>query len=146
MAALRMGPVHAREDRSLDKAVALEVVGYRWVEWNHRALRGAPLDRPGRFLALPDDPLAHLHVPASSGACEADQAMAHVPHFSLLADHALRAADASGLFSAGGAVATREGADWRVRTPDGTVDVADAEFAVALCRAALAWVRRTRSR
>lgn len=143
MAALRLGPLSAREDRGLDEAVALEVAGYRWVVWNHQALRGSPLERPGRFLALPDDPLAHFHVPAPSGARQADEAMAHVPHYSVLADDALRAADGAGLFSVGGALVSRNGADWRVRTPEGAVDVADPRLSVALCRAALAWVRRT---
>jgi hypothetical protein len=146
MAALRLGSVRSRVDRALDAAVAQEVVGYRWVEWNHQALRGSPLERPGRFLALPDDPLAHLHVPASPGARQADEAMAHVPHYSVLADDALRAADVSGLFADGGAVVARGGDGWRVRTPDGAVDVSHPELPMALCQAALAWVRGTRSR
>lgn len=146
MAALRLGPVRPREDRPLDEAVALEVAGYRWVEWNHQALRGSPLERPGRFLSLPDDLLAHLHLPASRHARRADEAMAQVPHYSLLADDAMRAADVSGLFSAGGAVVFRDGAVWRVRTRDGAVDVAEPELPVALCQAALAWVRGARSR
>ncbi len=139
-----LGP---RPDRALDEAVAVEVAGYRWVEWNHRALRGAPLDRPGRFLALPDDPLSHLHVEPGPGVRPTDDALAQVPHYSLLVDDAVRAAEAAGVFTDGGAVVGKsDDGRWHVHLLPAHAGVFDERLAVALCRAALLWVRRGRVR
>lgn len=134
--------VRPSPNRSLDQAIAEEVAGFRWVEWNHAALRGAPIDRPGRFLARPDDPLAHLHLAAGQDVKPAADALAHVPHYSRLVDAALGAAEAAGVFRGAGATFDRA-ADgrWRVRIPALDVEIFDTEPAVVLCRAALEWVR-----
>lgn len=134
-------------DRSLDQAIAEEVTGFRWVEWNHLALRGAPLDRPGRFLALADDPLAHLHVAAGRNVAPDADALAHVPLYSRLVDEALAAAAAAGIFNQAAATFDRA-ADgrWRVRIPALDTEILDDEPAVALCQAALRWARRKSGR
>ncbi|GMV05756.1 MAG: hypothetical protein AMXMBFR53_20330 [Gemmatimonadota bacterium] len=130
--------------RDLDVAVALEVGGYRWVEWNHAALRGAPLDAPGRFLAHEGDPLGHLHVPASPGAEPSEDALARVPHYAALVEEAFRAAQAAGVFTSGGARLEKGAGGWRVEFPSLGVCVEDLDLCVALCTAALRWAHVAR--
>lgn len=146
MAPLSRRAVRPGRHRSLDEAVAVEVAGYRWVEWNHEALRGAPLDRPGRFLAREDEPLAHLHVPAREGVPPSEEALAHVPHYALVADDAWRAVEASGLLDAGEVSVARSGdGRWRVRVAEALLEASGEGLAAALCTAALGFVRRSRA-
>jgi hypothetical protein len=102
----------------LDSQIATRVFGYRWVEWNHAFLRGAPLDTPGRFLASPDHALAHLHVDAASGTEPAPDALSLVPPFTTSLDHAFEAAS-------------------------GGLRVAGPRLASTLCQATIAWLDRS---
>lgn len=122
----------------LDRQIAVRVYGYRWVEWKHALLRGGPLDAPGRFLADPADPLAHLHSPAPLAAPLADQPFRRVPHYSTDVRQAIRAAARAGLFaSAGVRMGQAEDGGWWVETDRPAVRVEAAGLATALCRATL---------
>ena len=128
--------------RQLDLDVALEIMGYRWVEWRHEALQGAPLDQPGRFLARADDPLSHLHTPAASGVPELRDALSKLPRYSGNLDLAMDVASQVGLFREGGAELKR-GADgtWilDVTATERRYDGPEAPRLV--CTAALEWNR-----
>lgn len=132
--------------RDLDMAVALEVAGFRWVSWNREAVGGAPLASPGRFLAHPDDLLAHLHRQCGTEVKVSEQSIARVPAYSSNADDAFRAADASGLFSQGEARLRRSpSGTWVIEIPGLDPPVSSRDLPTALCRAALRWVRSRRA-
>jgi len=132
-------------DRQLDAAVAVEVAGFRWVVWNEAALGGAPLATPGRFLAHPDDLLAHLHLPAGAEAPLAAGSLDRVPRFTEDLDAAVRAAEGAGLFAEAGAAVRRRGdGAWVVEIAATGEGVEGEKLADAVCRAALRWARHRR--
>jgi hypothetical protein len=138
-------PASGRPPRDpLDSEIAIRVFGYRWVEWNHALLRGAPLETPGRFLASPDHALAHLHVDAAPGTEPAPDALTLVPPFTTSLDRAFDAAQKVGLFGGGYACLRRtaEG-DWSIETASGGFRVAGRRLAPTVCRAAIAWLDRS---
>jgi hypothetical protein len=128
----------------LDSQIATRVFGYRWVEWNHAFLRGAPLDTPGRFLASPDHALAHLHVDAASGTEPAPDALSLVPPFTTSLDHAFDAAENVGLFGDGDVSLRRTvNGDWCIEAASGGLRVAGPRLASTLCQATIAWLDRS---
>ena len=90
----------ARTERelALDLDVGLRIERYRWVEWNHGALVGRPVDEEGRFVAHPGDLMAHLQTDAGDTVPFADHPYERLPRFSLEPGPALRAAERAGLF------------------------------------------------
>lgn len=129
--------------RRLDLDVAVRIMGYRWVEWNHALLHGAPLDQPGRFLARPDDPLAHLQTPARPGTPDQEGALGALPRFSRDLQLALEAAKAVGLFRDGDADLSRgTDGDWALEVRAGGRRYAGPSAAAVVCRAALDWLSR----
>lgn len=123
--------------RHLDIEVATRVMDYRWVEWDHAALLGGPLDEPGRFLARPDQITSHLHVLADRTAPLNRSPLRYVPRYSRAADEALIAADAAGVFTAGAGTLSRDGDRWVVLLRVTGDRFADDEVAAVLCRAAV---------
>lgn len=120
----------------LDLQVALRVEGYRWVEWNHRAVGEAPLDEPGRFVGHPGDLLAHLYVEAGTEVPCSDGPYARLPRYSLEPGPALRAAERAGLFTGEGvAVRCSPTGTWTVESSD--VRLEDECLPRLLSRAAL---------
>lgn len=89
-------------DLALDLDVGLRIEGYRWVEWNHAALAGRPVDQEGRFVGHPGDLLAHLQVEVGEDVPLASHPYIHLPRFSLEPGPALRAAERAGLFGGSG--------------------------------------------
>jgi hypothetical protein len=131
---------------SLDEQIAVRVGGFRWVEWNHALLAGAPLDAPGRFLARPDHFLGHLHIPAAQDAPLADRPLAHVPHFATCLDHAAHAAELAGLFRAGGSTLWQgDDGKWWIKVENGSIRLSDERLPALICRASLAFVDRQSS-
>lgn len=133
---------HPDSLRRLDAQVAERVLGYQWVEWNHALLAGAPLDRPGRFLAPPDSPLSHLRNAADCTIAVASHPYREVPPFSTNLDAACDAAVRGGLFArAGASLSQGADGDWvvRFRQDAGPHVVSAPTAAIALCRAALAF-------
>lgn len=132
------GSIGARTERDLelDLEVGLEVEGYQWVEWNHRAIAEAPLDEPGRFVGHPGDLLSHLYVEAASDVPLSERPYARLPRYSLEPGPALRAAERAGLFEGEGVVVSCSTAGvWRIHGPE--VDVEDECLPRLLCRAAI---------
>jgi hypothetical protein len=102
-------------DLLLDLEVGLGVEGYRWVEWNHRAIAEAPLDEPGRFIGHPGDLLAHLYMDARDDVPCSDQPYVRLPRYSLEPGPSLRAAERAGLFAGDGvAVSCSSTGTWKV--------------------------------
>lgn len=128
-----------REDRGLDADVATRLLGFRWVEWNHARLGGAPIDETGAFLVPPDDPLDHLYVAASHATPRRSDAYARVPRFSSSTADAFVAARAARLFDAGRAVLYRREAVWCVDIPASGARFEGRALPAVLVRAALAW-------
>lgn len=136
-----LGAVSMRsaEEEQLDVDVATRIMGYRWVRWNRRALAGAPLYEPGRFLAPPDDPTAHLAEEAAADIPRQQDPLKRVPRYSSREDLAFRVASTAGLFLRGKALLLRD--------PDGrwVVEVRGASLTSRslpelLCRASLRWL------
>lgn len=131
--------------RSVDIDVALEVTGYRWVIWREGFLQGAPLQTAGRFLAHPEDLLAHLHAPATTKTPVGPDGDARVPRYSEDVEDAFRAAAAADLFGEGRACLGRSAAGvWTIRLAGLGETVESESLAEALCLASLLWVRRDR--
>jgi hypothetical protein len=128
----------------LDSQIAVRVFGFRWVEWNHALLRGALLDKPGRFLASPDDVLAHLHVHAAPGTEPAPDALNLVPRYTTDLNQAFDVAGKVGLFGDGHAILRRTAdGDWCIETASGGLCVDGPLLASIVCRAAIAWLDRS---
>lgn len=120
--------------------IALRADHHRWVEWNHQALAGAPLDAPGRFVAPQDGPLSHMQIPASLGAPLAENPYRYLKPYSTRVALAISIADSIGLFGRGEARLDRADANtWRV-VAEGVPDLRDTALARLLCRAALAYL------
>lgn len=118
--------------------VATRLFGFRWVEWNRRALGGSPLYTSGRFLAPPDYPMSHLLEEASGTAPLHDHAIAKVPEYSGDASCAYQAAERAGLFGAGRAVLFREDdGSWVVEVRGRRLS--SPELPEVICRASLEW-------
>lgn len=112
-------PDRTERDLALDLEVGLRIEGYRWVEWNHRAIGEAPLDEPGRFVGHPGDLLAHLYVEAGADIPLSDRPYARLPRYSLEPGPALRAAERAGLFMGEGvAVSCSSAGTWKVESAD----------------------------
>ena len=130
----------AAGSRELDVEVATRITGYRWVEWNHDALDGAPIDEPGRFLAHPDEPTYHLCSPAPPGTPDAQHPFRFVPPYSTNLDSALDAAEHVGLFRSGNAILTEApGGRWLLEIGATGERFEGSEAASVVCRAVLAW-------
>lgn len=130
-------------DRQLDLRVAVTIMGYRWVEWNHALLQGALVDEPGRFLARPDAPLAHLQVPASPSARDRLDALASLPEFASDLQLAAEAAETTGLFRHGGAgLSQKPNGEWILEVAASGRWYSGDNPASLVCLAALDWVRR----
>lgn len=131
------GPRHRTErDLELDLEVGLRIEGYRWVEWNHRALGEAPVDEPGRFVGHPGDLLAHLYVEADANLPLSARPYARLPRYSLEPGPALRAAERAGLFAGHGvAVSCSSTGTWKVQRS--AVQLEDECLPRLLSRAAL---------
>ena len=126
----------SERDLMLDLEVGLRVEGYRWVQWNHRAIADAPLDEPGRFVGHPGDLLAHLYMEAAPDVPLSDRPYARLPRYSLEPGPALRAAERAGLFVGGGvAVSCSSTGTWKVGWSD--IELEDDCFPRLLSRAAL---------
>lgn len=145
-----MGPVDLvsadpTRARALDLDVALEVGGYRWIEWNEWALAGASRGTRSGVSSHPHDLLAHLHLPAAPSALPAPDQFARAPRFSELMEKALGAAEGTGIFSHGHATLTQTYSGvWRIDLPEAGRSVEGANLRVVLCEASLLWVRRER--
>lgn len=126
------------EQERLDVEVATALFGFRWVQWNTRALSGSPIYTPGRFLAPPDDNMAHLYEDAPARAPLHDHATAKVPEYSGDVSCAFAAAERAGLFSDGRAVLLQEGgADWVVEVRG--LRLTSSRLPEVLCRASMEW-------
>jgi len=140
----RQGRGEIRRD-PLDEQVAVQVGGFRWVEWNHAALRGAPLDAPGRFLAPPDHFLWHLQIPADPSTPPAQHPLRLVPRFSNDLGQAMRAAERAGLFSRGHAVLRRKGSgNWCIEADEGRIRLEGERLPALICEASLVFVHGLR--
>jgi hypothetical protein len=125
----------------LDEQVALRVAGFRWAEWNHALLAGAPLDTPGRFLVRPDHVLGHLQMPARPDTPLADHPLDLVPHFSLDLNHAIDATEQAGLFRQGRATLRRSvDGMWWIEVMNGGIRLSNEHLPVLLCEASLAFM------
>ncbi len=114
--------------------------GYRWVEWKHEALGGAPLDEPGRFLGAPTDALAHLQKAAEPGAPLATAPYRNLRRYSTDRAAALAVAETVGLFGTGGASLSRDpSGTWHLGADHG-IALDDACLARLICRAVLSYV------
>lgn len=123
-------------DLQVDLKVGLRIEGYHWVEWNHPAIREAPLDEPGRFVGHPGDLLAHLYVDADESVPLAETPYVRLPRYSLEPGPALRAAERAGLFAGEGVALSCTAAGlWRVSTRE--VRLEDECLPRLLSRAAL---------
>jgi hypothetical protein len=125
-------------DRSLDESVALEILGYHWVQWRRDTGFNGPPER-GRFLAPPKGLLSHLQVPASPEVPVAEDPFRYLPPFSTDAGAAMELAERVGLFEAGGAVleVTSQGL-WSCLSKDRGEIASGQTLAEAVCRACLA--------
>jgi hypothetical protein len=125
----------------LDEQVALRVAGFRWAEWNHALLGGAPLDTPGRFLVRPDHVLGHLQIAAHLDTPLADHPLDLVPHFSMDLNHAMNAAEQAGLFRHGCA-RLRRSVDgmWWIEVMNDGIRLSNEHLPVLLCEASLAFM------
>lgn len=125
-------------EKDLDVKVATRLMGYRWVVWNRKALRGSPLYTPGRFLAPPDHLSAHLTEPADASTPVHAQPLAKVPRWSEDMERAFAVAETVGLFSKAKAVLLRgDGGEWTVEFRGSRLTCRD--LAELLCRASLEW-------
>lgn len=130
--------VRTREQERLDVEVATTLFGFRWVQWNERALGGSPLYTPGRFLAPPDDAMAHLYEDAGETSRLHEHAVAKVPEYSGDEWCAFMAADRARLFTEGHAVLFREeSGDWVIDARG--LKLTATQLPALLCRAALQW-------
>lgn len=133
-------PPSERCDRTLDVQVAVRADGYRWVEWKHEALGGAPLDEPGRFLGAPTDPLVHLQKGAEPGAPLAAAPYRNLRHYATDRAAALAVAEKVGLFGTGAASLSRDRSGrWHLAAARG-IALDDACLARLICLAVLAYV------
>lgn len=107
-------------DAALDVAVGVRIEGYRWVEWSHGALRGAPIDQPGKF------PYRHL------------------PPYASDAGFAVRAGERAGMFRGRGLrLSCSPMGRWRVVVDDPELSLEDDRLPRLLCRAVLRWLDLT---
>lgn len=128
----------SEEQEHLDIEVAMQLMGFRWVEWSKAALGGAPLYTPGRFLASLDDMTSHLYTEAAPETPLSDQALARVPRYSQDDTLAFAAAEASGLFAEGHATLSRDlDGSWVIDVEGDRL--ASRALPDLLCRAALHW-------
>lgn len=126
------------EQERLDIEVATGLFGFRWVQWNERALGGSPLYAPGRFIAPPDDAMAHLFEEAGEGSPLHDHAVAKVPEYSGDETCAFRAAERARLFIDGNAILFREGdGQWVIEVRG--LKMRSPRLPMLLCRASLRW-------
>lgn len=127
--------------------MAREAGGFRWVVWNTSALPSSALEGRGRFLARPDDLLAHFHLPAGPELPESEDSLALVPPYAVDLDEIFPVAERAGLFAAAGAIlqGDPEGG-WLVRFPGEEGCERGEHLAEVLCRATLRWVRKGSSR
>lgn len=138
-----VGMGRSEAEERLDIEVATRLFGFRWVEWNQRALGGSPLYTPGRFLAPPDYPLSHMLEEAATTSPLHAHATAKVPEYSSDETCAHLAAERAGLFSVGKAVVSRaDDGSW-------VVDVQGRRLTAprlpeVICRASLDWAGATR--
>lgn len=131
-------------DADLDVAVGVRVEGYRWVEWSHGTLRGAPIDQPGKFLGHPGDLLSHLYVEASPDARTAPEPYRHLPPYASDAGFALRAGERAGMFRGRGLrLSCSPMGRWRVTVDDPELSLEDDRLPRLLCRAVLRWLDLT---
>ena len=135
----------AKRALELDVQVALRVDGFRWVRWLDGESPDPPRESAGRFLASPDDPLAHLQVPAPTSMAFAPQPYRHLPRYSRDPGLALAAGERAGLFRDGGASLGQDASGtWTLRLTDLDHPLRDACLPVLLARAALQWLARDR--
>ena len=128
----------ARPDVALDLEVGLELEGYRWVEWNRRALAESPLHEPGRFVGHPGDLLSHLLIDAPEKTAPAPHPYGRLPHYSSEPAPALRAAERAGLFRDDGVrISCSHGGVWHLIDERAGIDLEDDCLPRLLCRAAL---------
>lgn len=130
--------IRTEEQERLDVEVATSLFGFRWVQWNKRALRGSPLYTPGRFLAPPDDFMSHLFEDAAEAAPIHEHAFAKVPEYSSDETCAFTACERARLFTDGHAVLFREDdGEWAIEARG--LKVTAPALPTLLCRASLQW-------
>lgn len=130
--------IRSQEQERLDVEVATRLFGFRWVQWNERALGGSPLYTPGRFLAPPDDAMSHLYEDASGALSLHEHAVAKVPEYSGDECCAFKAAERAGLFTDGHALIYRQDdGDWAIEVRG--LKLSSPRLPALLCRAALRW-------
>ncbi len=128
----------SQRDSQLDVEVAIRLFGFRWVEWNERALGGGPLYSPGRFLVPPDYPTSHLLEDAPEAVPLHEHATAKVPEYSQDETCAYQAAERAGLFSVARATLHREDdGSWVVEV--GGLRLSSPQLPEVICRASLEW-------
>lgn len=116
----------------------MALFGFRWVQWNKRALAGGPIYTPGRFLAPPEDKMGHLYEDAPESAPLHAHATAKVPEYSGDVSCAFAAAERARLFSDGRAVLLQEAqGEWVVEVRG--LGLNSLRLPELLCRASLEW-------
>lgn len=134
--------IRSHEEAKLDVEVAIRIFGFRWVEWNERALGEGPLYTPGRFLVPPDYPTSHLLEDAPDTVPLHEHATAKVPEYSQDETCAYQAADRAGLFSAGRATLYHEdNGNWVVEVRG--LKLSSPQLPEVICRASLEWAGAT---
>lgn len=130
-------------DLALDLAVGMAVEGFRWVEWNHRALDHTAIHETGRFVGNAGDLLAHLYIEASEDTPLTPDPYVHLPAYSSEAGPALRVAERAGVFRGEGAVlsCTAVGC-WRLVVASPRVELEGEHLPRILALAALDLARR----
>lgn len=127
----------SHEGAQLDVEVAIRIFGFRWVEWNERAIGGGPVYTPGRFLVPPDYPVSNL-LDAPETVPLHEHATAKVPEYSQDETCAYEAAECAGLFSAGQATLYRDDdGNWVVEVRG--LRLSSPQLPEVICRASLEW-------